>query len=40
MRRIRQRKLNRLKNFDYSSTGWYFVTICMKNRECLLGEIE
>ncbi len=36
---IRQRKPNRLKNFDYSLSGWYFVTICTKNRECLFGEI-
>jgi len=35
----RQRKRNRLKNFDYSSSGWYFITICTKNRECLFGEI-
>jgi len=28
-----------LKNFDYSQNGWYFVTICTKNRECLFGEI-
>ncbi len=35
----RHRKLNRLKNFNYSSSGYYFVTICTKNRECLFGEI-
>ncbi|MFH0979401.1 MAG: transposase [Candidatus Roizmanbacteria bacterium] len=35
----RQRKPNRLKNFNYSSNGYYFVTICAKNRECLFGEI-
>ncbi len=29
----------RLPNWDYSSTGWYFVTICVKNRECCLGNI-
>jgi putative transposase len=29
----------RLKNFDYSSEGAYFVTICVKNRECIFGEI-
>lgn len=30
------RKRNRIKNFDYSSPGAYFVTICTANREkCL-----
>jgi len=30
---------NRLKNWDYSSTGFYFITICTKNMECFFGEI-
>ena len=29
----------RLKHYDYSSPGAYFVTICTQNRECLFGEI-
>ena len=29
----------RLKNYDYSQNGLYFVTICTENRECLLGDI-
>ena len=29
----------RLKNWDYSSSGWYFVTICTKNKICYLGTI-
>jgi REP element-mobilizing transposase RayT len=29
----------RLKGYDYSKAGAYFVTICTKNRECLFGEI-
>lgn len=29
----------RLKNHDYSSSGYYFVTICTNNRECLFGNI-
>jgi REP element-mobilizing transposase RayT len=29
----------RLPGWDYSSPGFYFVTICVKNRECLFGEI-
>lgn len=34
-----KRKANRLKDFDYSTDGAYFVTICVKNRECIFGEI-
>lgn len=30
---------NRLKNWDYSSKGIYFITICCANRECLFGEV-
>jgi putative transposase len=30
----------RLKNWDYSSDGWYFVTICVRNHECAFGNIE
>lgn len=29
----------RLKHWDYSSNGAYFVTICTKNRECVLGNV-
>ena len=30
----------RLKNWDYSSAGHYFVTICTKNRGCYFGDIK
>lgn len=30
----------RLKNWDYSGEGVYFITIVTKNRECLFGSIE
>ena len=30
----------RLKEYDYSLTGAYFVTICVQERKCLLGVIE
>ena len=29
----------RLKGYDYSSPGAYFITVCTKDRECLLGGI-
>ena len=28
-----KRKRTRLKNFDYSSNGAYFVTVCTQNKE-------
>ena len=34
------RKNNRLKNYDYSDNGWYFVTICSKNRKNIFGEYK
>ncbi|MFH0834541.1 MAG: transposase [Patescibacteria group bacterium] len=36
----RNRKLPRLKYFDYTSDGAYFVTICVHNREQIFGEIR
>ena len=33
-----KRKSIRLKQFDYSQNGYYFITICTYNRERLLGE--
>jgi hypothetical protein len=30
----------RLKEYDYSQSGAYYVTICTKNRECLFGNVE
>ena len=34
-----KRKSTRLKNFDYSSVGAYFVTICVRDRMNILSEI-
>jgi putative transposase len=34
------RRSIRLRNYDYSQCGRYFVTICVQNRECLLGSIH
>ncbi len=33
------RKSLRLANYDYSSPGAYFVTICTHDRECIFGQI-
>ena len=30
----------RLMNFDYSSNGAYFVTVCTVNKELILGSIK
>ncbi|MBX2990232.1 MAG: hypothetical protein KF749_03580 [Bacteroidetes bacterium] len=35
----RRRKNIRLRGYDYSEPGAYFVTICTKDRACILGEI-
>jgi REP element-mobilizing transposase RayT len=35
----RHRRSLRLKGYDYSSPGAYFITICTHQRECLFGEI-
>ena len=34
-----KRKHPRLDNYDYSSAGAYFVTICTQNRRCVLSRI-
>jgi len=36
---IHHRRSIRRRDFDYSSTGAYFVTICTQGRECLFGSI-
>ncbi len=33
------RRSFRLKNYDYSQAGAYFVTICIKGRECMFGDV-
>ena len=35
-----QRKQIRLKEYDYSQEGYYFITICTKNRIEILGKID
>ena len=36
---IHHRRSIRLRHSDYTRPGAYFVTICIQNRECLLGHI-
>jgi len=36
---IRRRRSIRLRGYDYTRAGAYFITICTQNRECLFGEI-
>ncbi len=36
---LRQRKPNRLKDYDYSQNGAYFVTICTKGRQEMLWHV-
>lgn len=33
------RRSIRLKGYDYSQPGSYFITIVIQNRECILGDI-
>lgn len=36
---IHHRRSIRLKGYDYSKEGLYFITICVQDRKCLFGEI-
>jgi REP element-mobilizing transposase RayT len=37
---VHHRRSIRLKGYDYSQPGAYFVTICVQDHECMLGEIK
>jgi putative transposase len=37
---IKKRKTLRLKHYDYSNEGHYFVTICTKNKKNIFGDIK
>ena len=39
MNELPKRKQTRLKDYDYSQNGYYFITICTHNRQNLFGEI-
>ena len=34
------RKTVRMKHYDYSLPGFYLVTVCVENRQCVFGEIS
>ena len=36
---IHHRRSIRLKNYDYSQAGAYYVTICTEDRKCLFGKV-
>lgn len=36
---VHHRKNIRLKRYDYSQAGLYFVTVCTHNKACLFGKI-
>lgn len=38
--RFYSRKSIRLREYDYSQQGLYFITICTQNRACLFGSID
>ena len=35
----KHRQSIRLKGYHYVQPGWYFVTICTHNQECIFGEV-
>ena len=34
------RKPTRLKDYDYSQNGAYFVTVCTSDKKCILSSVE
>jgi len=40
MNKFPQRKRNRLENYDYTLDGYYFITICTKNKIEYFGNVE
>ena len=37
---LHHRRSIRLKGYDYSQAGLYFVTICVQNHQCIFGQIK
>ncbi len=40
MKTNKNRRSIRLRGYDYSQTGWYFITICISGFEELLGKVS
>lgn len=38
--KLHHRQSIRLKGYDYSQSGSYFITICARQRECIFGKIK
>ena len=38
--KLPKRKHPRLKEYDYSSNGYYYVTLCSKDMKCIFGEVK
>ena len=38
--KVHHRRSIRLRGYDYSRNGAYFITVCAQNRACLFGEIQ
>ena len=38
--RFPNRKSPRMRHYDYSQAGYYFITICTRNKNCLFGAPE
>jgi REP element-mobilizing transposase RayT len=38
--RLPQRRATRLKGYDYSTAGAYFITMCTQDKRCLFGTVE
>ena len=36
---VHHRKSIRLKDYDYSKEGMYFITMCIQDRKCILGNV-
>lgn len=39
MEEFKTRKSPRLQMYDYNSSGSYFITICTKDRKCILSKV-
>lgn len=40
LKKYKDKKQYRYKNYDYTQNGFYFVTICTKDKKMFFGEIE